>query len=311
MNTTNMHHSVSGIAHAIAERYANLKAGEAHSYSQCLEDYATTSQIASLSKEMQGVWVGCRMLGFVDHDAQCIMQAWQIQSERLGAFDIALWPTNVSDFGMSPFPRHNAFATCPMKLGLYVVLPNSQWVARMAQAGIPAVQLRFKSDDKAAVAKEVAASVAATQGTNTLLFINDHWEEAIAVGAYGVHLGQEDMQEAPLDKIRSAGLRLGLSTHGYKEMLLADSHSPSYIALGAVFPTTLKRMVTEPQGLGRLERYAQLMQNYPLVAIGGIDLGRLPAVVKTGVGSVAVVRAITESESPEATAIAFQRAIRP
>ena len=311
MNTTNMHHSVSDIAHAIAERYANLKAGEAHSYSQCLEDYATTSQIASLSKEMQGVWVGCRMLGFVDHDAQCIMQAWQIQSERLGAFDIALWPTNVNDFGMSPFPRHNAFATCPMKLGLYVVLPNSQWVARMAQAGIPAVQLRFKSDDKAAVGKEVAASVAATQGTNTLLFINDHWEEAIAVGAYGVHLGQEDMQEAPLDKIRSAGLRLGLSTHGYKEMLLADSHSPSYIALGAVFPTTLKRMVTEPQGLGRLERYAQLMQNYPLVAIGGIDLERLPAVVKTGVGSVAVVRAITESESPEATAIAFQRAIRP
>ena len=311
MNTTNMHHSVSDIAHAIAERYANLKAGEAHSYSQCLEDYATTSQIASLSMEMQGVWVGCRMLGFVDHDAQCIMQAWQIQSERLGAFDIALWPTNVNDFGMSPFPRHNAFATCPMKLGLYVVLPNSQWVARMAQAGIPAVQLRFKSDDKAAVAKEVAASVAATQGTNTLLFINDHWEEAIAVGAYGVHLGQEDMQEAPLDKIRSAGLRLGLSTHGYKEMLLADSHSPSYIALGAVFPTTLKRMVTEPQGLGRLERYAQLMQNYPLVAIGGIDLERLPAVVKTGVGSVAVVRAITESESPEATAIAFQRAIRP
>ena len=309
MNTTNMHHSASDIAHAIAERYANLKAGEAHSYSQCLEDYATTSQIASLSKEMQGVWVGCRMLGFVDHDAQCIMQAWQIQSERLGAFDIALWPTNVSDFGMSPFPRHNAFATCPMKLGLYVVLPNSQWVARMAQAGIPAVQLRFKSDDKAAVAKEVAASVAATQGTNTLLFINDHWEEAIAVGAYGVHLGQEDMQEAPLDKIRSAGLRLGLSTHGYKEMLLADSHSPSYIALGAVFPTTLKRMVTEPQGLGRLERYAQLMQNYPLVAIGGIDIERLTAVVKTGVGSVAVVRAITESESPEETAKSFQRFI--
>ena len=311
MNTTNIHHSVSEIAHVIADRYANLKAGEAHSYSQCLEDYATTSQIASLSKEMQGVWVGCRMLGFVDHDAQCIMQAWQIQSERLGAFDIALWPMIQNDFGMLPFPRLNAFAPCPKQLGLYAVLPNAQWVARMAQAVVPTVQLRFKSDDKAAVAKEVAASVAATPGTNTWLFINDHWEEAIAVGAYGVHLGQEDMQEAPLDKIRSAGLRLGLSTHGYKEMLLADSHSPSYIALGAVFPTTLKRMVTEPQGLGRLERYAQLMQNYPLVAIGGIDLERLPAVVKTGVGSVAVVRAITESESPEATATAFQRAIRP
>jgi thiamine-phosphate pyrophosphorylase len=311
MNTAPTPNSASAIAHGIAECYAHLKVGEVLSYSQCSGDSTLIPNMASLSMEMQGVLVGCRMLGFVEQDAQCIVHAWQTQSDRLGAFDIAQWPTQPSDFGMSAFPRENAFAPCPIQLGLYAVLPNALWIARMAKAGVPTVQLRFKSDDKATVAKEVAASVAATQGTNTLLFINDHWEEAIAAGAYGVHLGQEDMQEAPLEKIRSAGLRLGLSTHGYKEMLLADRHSPSYIALGAVFPTTLKRMVTAPQGLGRLERYAQLMQNYPLVAIGGIDLERLPAVVKTGVGSVAVVRAITESESPEATAIAFQRAIRP
>jgi thiamine-phosphate pyrophosphorylase len=311
MNTTPTPNSASATAHGIAERYAHLKVGEALSYSQCSGDSTLIPNTASLSIEMQGVLVGCRMLGFVEHDAQCIVHAWQTQSERLGAFDIAQWPIQPSDFGMSAFPRDSVFAPCPKQLGLYAVLPNAEWIARMAQAGISTVQLRFKSNDKAAVAKEVAVSVAAMRGTNTLLFINDHWEEAIAAGAYGVHLGQEDMQEAPLEKIRSAGLRLGLSTHGYKEMLLADRHSPSYIALGAVFPTTLKRMVTEPQGLGRLERYAQLMQNYPLVAIGGIDLERLPAVVKTGVGSVAVVRAITESESPEATAIAFQRAIRP
>ena len=311
MNTTPTSNSASAIAHGIAEHYAYLKVGEALSYSQCFGDSAATPQIASLSMEMQGVLVGCLMLGFVAHDAQCIMLAWQIQSERMGALDIEQWPSQPSDFGISPFPRLNAFAPCPKQLGLYAVLPNAQWVARMAKAGVPTVQLRFKSDDKAAVAKEIAASVAATQGTNTLLFINDHWEEAIAAGAYGVHLGQEDMQEAPLDKIRSAGLRLGLSTHGYKEMLLADRHSPSYIALGAVFSTTLKRMVTAPQGLGRLQRYAQLMHQYPLVAIGGIDLNRLPDVVKTGVGSVAVVRAITEAESPEETAAAFQRLIRP
>jgi thiamine-phosphate pyrophosphorylase len=311
MNTTPTSNSASAIAHGIAEHYAYLKVGEAPSYSQCFGDSAATPQIASLSMEMQGVLVGCLMLGFVAHDAQCIMLAWQIQSERMGALDIEQWPSQPSDFGISPFPRLNAFAPCPKQLGLYAVLPNAQWVARMAKAGVPTVQLRFKSDDKAAVAKEIAASVAATHGTNTLLFINDHWEEAIAAGAYGVHLGQEDMQEAPLDKIRSAGLRLGLSTHGYKEMLLADRHSPSYIALGAVFSTTLKRMVTAPQGLGRLQRYAQLMHQYPLVAIGGIDLNRLPDVVKTGVGSVAVVRAITEAESPEETAGAFQRLIRP
>jgi thiamine-phosphate pyrophosphorylase len=310
MNNTKALNSASDIAHAISTHYANLKVGDALIYSQCLVDSTDSPKIASLSVEMQGVLVACRMLGFVEHDAMCIMQAWKTQSERLGAFDITLWPTQPSDFGMLPFPRQHAFAPCPKQLGLYAVLPNAQWIARMAQAGVPTVQLRFKSEDKAAVAKEVAASVAAVKGTKSLLFINDHWEEAIAAGAYGVHLGQEDMQEAPLERIRSAGLRLGLSTHGYAEMLLADSHSPSYIALGAVFPTTLKRMVTAPQGLGRLERYAQLMHNHPLVAIGGIDLERLPAVVQTGVGSVAVVRAVTASESPEDAVIAFQQAIQ-
>jgi thiamine-phosphate pyrophosphorylase len=307
MNTMPIANSASDIAHAIAERYAHLKVGDARSYSQCAGDSALIPNIASLAMEMQGVLIGCRMLGFVEHDAQCIMHAWQTQSKRLGAFDIALWPTQTNDFGMSSSPRANTFAPCPMQLGLYAVLPDAQWVARMAQAGVTTVQLRFKSDDKAAVAKEVAAAVAAVENTNTLLFINDHWEEAIAQGAYGVHLGQEDMQEAPIEKIRAAGLRLGLSTHGYAEMLLADRYSPSYIALGAVFPTTLKRMQTAPQGLGRLERYVQLMRHYPLVAIGGIDLQRLPDVMKTGVGSVAVVRAITESESPEKTALLFQQ----
>ncbi|MBU6223709.1 MAG: thiamine phosphate synthase [Burkholderiales bacterium] len=305
MNTTSLHHSVFEIAHAIADRYAHLKVGEDLSYAKCLADATATPSFAELSLHMQGIKLGCRLLGFVEHDAQCIMLAWQSQTQRLGSFDISVWPSNPSDFGMSSFPRKNAFAPCPNQLGLYAVLPDAQWVYRMAQAGVPTVQLRFKSDDKAAIAKEVAAAVTAVQGTNSLLFINDHWQEAIAAGAYGVHLGQEDMQEASLEKIRTAGLRLGLSTHGYAEMLLADRHSPSYMALGAVFPTTLKRMVTAPQGLGRLERYAQLMKAYPLVAIGGIDLEQLPAVVKTGVGSVAVVRAIIASESPEATAQAF------
>jgi len=103
-----------------------------------------------------------------------------------------------------------------------------------------------------------------------------------------------------LDAIRKAGLRLGLSTHGYAEMVYADSFLPSYIAMGAVFPTQLKRMPTAPQGLGRLRKYAQLMHHYPLVGIGGIDESKIQAVAQTGVGSVAVVRAITGSDKPEA-----------
>ena len=102
MNTTNMHHSVSDIAHAIAERYAHLQVGEKLSFSQGLGDLQQTAKLENLSTEMQGVLAGCRMLGFVEHDAQCIMQAWNKQSARLGAFDIALWPSQPGDFGVLP-----------------------------------------------------------------------------------------------------------------------------------------------------------------------------------------------------------------
>lgn len=251
----------------------------------------------------------CVALGFIEPDAECLAQAWQRMFERTGQVNPDAWPTQATDFGMRPWPRPDAFPPCPRQLGLYAVLPDAAWVARMAKAGVPTLQLRFKSDDPRAIAREVRAAVQAVQGTDALLFINDHWQAAIDADAYGVHLGQEDMELADLQKIRAAGLRLGLSSHGYAEMLRADSFSPSYIALGAVFPTTLKRMVTAPQGSGRLRAYATLMRDYPLVAIGGIDHSKLPEVLASGVGSVAVVRALVTAEQPEAMAASLQAAI--
>ena len=244
----------------------------------------------------------CLALGFIDIDAECLGLAWQAMTRRAGRFDPAAWPDEPADFGIRPWPRTDAFASCPKALGLYAVLPDAAWVGRMARASVPTVQLRFKSDDVRAVEREVKAAVQAVRGTDALLFINDHWQVAIDAGAYGVHLGQEDMDVANLAAIRAAGLRLGLSSHGYAEMLRADRASPSYIAMGAVFPTTLKRMATAPQGPGRLHAYARLMRNYPLVAIGGIDGDRLPQVMGSGVGSVALVRAITAAAKPEEAA---------
>ncbi len=244
----------------------------------------------------------CLAMGFIEIDAECLGAAWQAMNQRTGRFDPSGWPDEPSDFGIRPWPRADAFASCPKALGLYAVLPDAAWVGRMARAGLPTVQLRFKSDDAQAIEREVKASVEAVRSTDALLFINDHWQAAIDAGAYGVHLGQEDLAEANLAAIRHAGLRLGLSSHGYAEMLLADRVSPSYIALGAVFPTTLKRMQTAPQGTGRLKAYASLMRDYPLVAIGGIDGEKMAQVMASGVGSVAVVRAITDASEPEVAA---------
>lgn len=257
-------------------------------------------------------YAAARRLGFIPTDAEVVASAWQRQSERTGRFAPECWPCDPLDFGIAEQPGQGvagpAFAPCPHELGLYAVLPSAEWVGRMARAGLPTVQLRFKSQDGAAVRAEIRAAVAAVQGTASLLFINDHWREAIAAGAYGVHLGQEDLDQlsaAELGEIRDAGLRLGLSTHGYAEMLRADAVNPSYLALGAVFPTTLKAMVTPPQGTGRLQAYARLMRTRSLVAIGGISAEQLPEVAASGVGSVAVVRAITGAEQPEASAAAL------
>ncbi len=247
----------------------------------------------------------CSQLGFIAVDAECLAQAWQRQTERTRHFDATHWPENPQDFGLSGANPALAFPACPRALGLYGVLPSAEWVGRMARAGVPTVQLRFKSDDQAAIQREVQAAVKAVQGTSARLFINDHWQAAIDAGAYGIHVGQEDLdalEGAQLNAIRASGLRLGVSTHGYAEMVRAHAVQPSYIALGAVFPTTLKRMATAPQGTARLQAYVRLMQQYPLVAIGGISAEQFPEILATGVGSIAVVRALVNAPDPDAAA---------
>jgi len=277
---------------------------------------ATTSAVAAAAPTFtsddavyRAAKEACLRLGFVEADAQCLAEAWQRRSARLG-FNATDWPDEPAEFGMRPWPRPEAFAACPRALGLYAVLPDAAWVGRMARAGVPTVQLRFKSEDPAAIAREVRAAISAVAGTQTLLFINDHWRLALEAGAYGVHLGQEDLAGADLDAIRAAGVRLGVSTHGYAELVRADALSPSYVAMGAVFPTTLKRMVTAPLGTSRLAAYARVLRDYPLVAIGGIDLGRLPEVLESGVGSVAVVRALVDAQNPEAAVAQLMEALR-
>jgi thiamine-phosphate pyrophosphorylase len=252
--------------------------------------------------ELAGALAAINM-GFIESDAKVLGKAWSRMAQGDGGFNALKWPNRPEHFDLLPWTRNmnpNAFLECPIRLGLYGVMPDADWVKRMVDAQLPTVQLRFKSEDKFKIRKQIKEAVKATKDSQTLLFINDYWEQAIDAGAYGVHLGQEDMVTANLDKIRSAGLRLGLSTHGYAEMAYADRFCPSYIAMGAVFPTNLKNMPTVPQGLGRLYQYAKLMSHYPLVAIGGIDQSSIHAVAKSGVGSVAVVRAITQAKDPKA-----------
>ncbi|EOY5384240.1 thiamine phosphate synthase [Cronobacter dublinensis] len=187
------------------------------------------------------------------------------------------------------------FAPVPRRLGLYPVVDSVGWIARLLEAGVRTLQLRIKDKTDADVEADVRAAIDLGKRYHARLFINDYWRLAIKHQAYGVHLGQEDLQTADLNAIRAAGLRLGVSTHDDMEIDVALAVRPSYIALGHVFPTQTKQMPSAPQGLAQLASHVQRLGDYPTVAIGGISLARAPAVLETGVGSIAVVSAITQA----------------
>ncbi|CAK1962918.1 thiamine phosphate synthase [Vibrio crassostreae] len=187
-------------------------------------------------------------------------------------------------------------------LGLYPVVDDVEWIERLLKLGTNTVQLRIKNPQQADLEQQVARSIELGREHNAQVFINDYWQLALKHGAFGVHLGQEDIEESNLSQLSQAGIKIGLSTHGYYELLRIVQINPSYIALGHIFPTTTKQMPSKPQGLVRLSLYQQLIDTipyteeltgYPTVAIGGIDQSTAAQVWDCGVSSLAVVRAIT------------------
>ncbi len=198
-------------------------------------------------------------------------------------------------------PSSAAFAPLEQQeMGLYPVVDSVAWLKRLLPLGVNTIQLRIKTAaDQQQLSAEIAAAIALAKQYQAQLFINDHWQQALQLGAYGVHLGQEDLVTADLNALQQAGIRLGVSTHGYAELLRAKALQPSYIALGHIFPTKTKQMPSQPQGVARLAQYVPLAAPYPTVAIGGINAERLTAVAATGVNSIAVVTAITEAADPE------------
>lgn len=187
------------------------------------------------------------------------------------------------------------FASTEKKLGLYPVVDSVEWIERLLKIGVTTLQLRIKDKQPDDVEQEIIEAIKLGKQYHARLFINDYWQLAIKHHAYGVHLGQEDLDIADLNAIKQSGLRLGISTHDEVELQRAKTLRPSYIALGHIFPTTTKDMPSKPQGLKALKHQVEQTPDFPTVAIGGIALERVPDVVATGVGSVALVSAITKA----------------
>lgn len=198
------------------------------------------------------------------------------------------------------------FEACThLPLGLYPVVDSVDWVERLLKLGVKTVQIRIKHLAGDLLKQALTKAVALGNQYDAQVFINDYWQLAIELDAYGVHLGQEDMDDANLLAIQNAGLRLGISTHGHYELLKMHQLKPSYLAIGAIFPTKTKNMTGQIQGLTALKQLLPLLEGTPVTAIGGISIERAEHVLATGIKSIAVVTAITEAENPDKAAQDF------
>ncbi len=249
----------------------------------------------------------CLALGYSIQDAIVIAKMYVTRGVRQ-ALDIdhhtaklfhGGWPEDEIDLPyLSPKPLLKL--TAPFKhcrTGLYPVVNSSHWLEKLLPQGVKYIQLRIKNMDHMRLEEEIKRSIFLAKKYGATLFINDYWELAIRLGAEGIHLGQEDLQKADIDKIHQSGLYLGVSTHCYYEVATAHALQPSYIACGPIYPTTSKVMSCQAQGIAQLQRWRRTL-HYPLVAIGGINLERLPEILKTGVEGVSLISAITEADNP-------------
>jgi thiamine-phosphate pyrophosphorylase len=182
----------------------------------------------------------------------------------------------------------------------YPVVDSVAWVARLALLEVDTIQLRAKGLDAAEALQTVRDALEVIKGTNAKLVVNDYWRAAIVAGAKHLHLGQEDLADADLKAIRDAGLTLGISTHDDDELETALRADPHYIALGPIFPTTLKSMRFAPQGIPKITEWKKRIGDIPLVAIGGIKLEHAAEIFAAGADSIAVVSDVTQNTDPDA-----------
>ena len=247
-----------------------------------------------------------RALGFVEREAAILAAMFDAQRRRGSApagfaLDAANLPVARAAEGFAPLAQRS--------MGLYAIVDSAEWVERVLAAGVRTVQLRIKQAAPDVLRSEIRRSIDAARAAGAQCFINDHWREAIELGAYGVHLGQEDLDVADLDAIRRAGLRLGLSTHAYWEVCRAWALRPSYIACGPIHATLLKQMPWIPQGEDNLAYWCALLGELPVVGIGGLDAARCREVMRCDADGACVVSAITGAADPERAIAALQVAV--
>lgn len=193
--------------------------------------------------------------------------------------------------------------------GLYLVTDRSlcgkktleEVIIQAIRGGVAYVQLREKEITTASFVREAEAIKKILKPYKVPLIINDRVDVALASGAEGVHIGQEDMPYEMVRGLMGQKAIIGLSVETWEDVEASQKLDVNYIGVSPVFPTPTK---TDTKGAWGLEGLARIkaFSRHPLVAIGGLNESNIRDVVKAGALCVAVVSAVCASSDPEAAA---------
>ena len=167
------------------------------------------------------------------------------------------------------------------------------------RGGAPAIQLRMKDAPAREMAEAARTLLADTRAAGALLFVNDRVDVALAVGADGAHVGQDDLPASRARMIAPPGFLIGVSAETAALALQAEKDGADYVGVGPVYATGSKADAGDAVGLERIAEVAAAVR-IPVVGIGGIAIGNAPAVLRAGAAGVAVISAVMRADDPEA-----------
>jgi thiamine-phosphate pyrophosphorylase len=198
--------------------------------------------------------------------------------------------------------RARLYMVCPERsaAGSEDLRELEQLVRAAAAGGVDVVQLREKHLPDEQLAALVSALRGPCERAGALLIVNDRPHVALAAGADGVHVGQDDMPVAEAREVVGPDMLIGLSTHAREEVGASDAVQADYIGVGPVHETPTKPG-RPAVGVG-LVRYAAEHARTPFFAIGGLHAGNLAPVLQAGARRAVVLRAIAAASDPQAAA---------
>jgi thiamine-phosphate pyrophosphorylase len=171
---------------------------------------------------------------------------------------------------------------------------NIEVAGAILDAGVKILQYREKAKSFREMYEDCLVLRDMTKQTGALLIINNYLELAKAVGADGLHIGQDDMPLTVIRQLAGPDLMIGLSTHSPAQALAALNDGADYIGVGPLYATNTKVNVGDPLGLEYLE-YVAANLDIPFVVIGGIKEHNLTEVVKRGARTIALITEIVGS----------------